>query len=131
MLPDEIARLQTSALDRIEASATPEELEAVRVEVLGRKGSLAAFSKEMARLSPQEKAVAGKSLNAAKQALETAFEARKKAFDTAALARKLDAEWVDLTLPAQGVRKGSVHPISQIQQEIEDVFTSMGFAIVD
>ena len=131
MLPDEIARLQTSALHRIEAAATPEELEAVRVEVLGRKGSLAAFSKEMVRLSPEEKAAAGKSLNAAKQALESAFEARKKAFDTAALARKLDAEWVDLTLPAQGVRKGSVHPISQIQQEIEDVFTSMGFAIVD
>jgi len=131
MLPDEIGRLQTSALQRIESAASPDELEAVRVEVLGRKGTLAAFSKEMGRLSPEEKAAAGKSLNAAKQALESAFEARKKAFDTAALARKLDTEWVDLTLPAQGVPKGSVHPISQIQQEIEHVFTSMGFAIVD
>jgi phenylalanyl-tRNA synthetase alpha chain len=131
MLPEEIARLQTSALQRIGAASTPDELEAVRVEVLGRKGSLAAFSKEMGRLSPEEKAAVGKALNAAKQALESSFEARKKAFDTAELARKLDAEWVDLTLPAQGIRKGSVHPISQIQQEIEDVFTSMGFAIVD
>ena len=131
MLPEEIARLQTSALQRLEAAATPDELEAVRVEVLGRKGSLAAFSKEMGRLSPEEKAAVGKALNAAKQALEGSFDARKKAFDTAELARKLDAEWVDLTLPAQGITKGSVHPISQIQQEIEDVFTSMGFAIVD
>lgn len=131
MLPDEIARLQTSALQRIEAATTPDELEDVRVEVLGRKGSLAAFSKEMGRLSPEEKAAVGKALNAAKQALESGFEARKTAFDTAELARKLDAEWVDLTLPPQGLRKGSVHPISQIQQEIEDVFTSMGFAIVD
>ena len=91
MLPEQIAQLQQSALQRIEAAATPEELEAVRVEVLGRKGSLAAFSREMGKLSPEEKAAAGKTLNAAKQALESAFDVRKQAFDAAELKHKLDA----------------------------------------
>jgi phenylalanyl-tRNA synthetase alpha chain len=131
MIADKIAQLQADARTRIESAATPEVLESVRVEILGRKGALAQFSKEMAKLAPDGRAAAGKALNAAKQELESAFEARKQQFDTDALNKRLDAEWVDLTLPAAGVRPGSIHPVSQVQFEIEEVFTSMGFAVLD
>jgi phenylalanyl-tRNA synthetase alpha chain len=129
-LEDQISNLQTSARERIESAATPEALEAVRVDVLGRKGALAGFSKEMGKLGPDERASAGKLLNAAKQALEGAFETKKSAFEADALRLKLDSEWVDLTLPAPGVRPGSLHPLTHIQHEIEEVFTSMGFAVL-
>jgi phenylalanyl-tRNA synthetase alpha chain len=102
----------------------------VRVEALGRKGTLAQASKQMGKLAPEERARIGKLLNAAKETLETALETRKAVFDRQALAARLDAEWIDLTLPAPGPRPGSLHPITQVQMEIEDLFTSMGFAVL-
>src|SRR5437899_4039672 len=109
--------LLDSALARITASATAEELEAVRVEVLGRKGVLAQLSKDMGKLSSEEKAARGKFINAAKQALEEAYEQVKSRFESEALAERLDAEWLDLTVPAPGTHPGSLHPITQIQWE--------------
>jgi phenylalanyl-tRNA synthetase alpha chain len=130
MVQESLESLQADALTRIESADSPEALDAVRVEVLGRKGALAQVSKDMAKFAPEERATVGKMLNAAKQALEAAFERRKSEFDRAELVKKLEAEWVDLTLPAPGTRPGSLHPITVIQHEIEEVFISMGFAIV-
>jgi phenylalanyl-tRNA synthetase alpha chain len=122
--------MEARARARIEAAGGPEELEPVRVEVLGRKGALAQISRQMGQLAPEERGRIGKLLNAVKEGLEAALEARKASFDEQALAARLDAEWVDLTLPAPGPRSGSLHPITQIQTEIEDLFTSMGFAVL-
>ena len=124
--------LLDSALARIHAAATAEELEAVRVEVLGRKGVLAQLSKDMGKLSPEERAARGKFINTSKQALEERLAKRANpAFERAALAKRLDAEWLDLTVPAPGVAPGSLHPITQIQWEIEDLFRSLGFTVLD
>jgi phenylalanyl-tRNA synthetase alpha chain len=131
VLEDQITQLQTAALARIEDAKSMETLEAVRVDVLGRKGTLGQFSKEFGKLAPQERAVAGKALNAAKEALESAFEARKHSFDTKALNARLASEWIDLTLPAPGARPGSLHPVTQVQTELEDLFTSLGFPVLD
>jgi phenylalanyl-tRNA synthetase alpha chain len=131
MLDKQISELQASALKRITAAQSPDEIESVRVEILGRKGALAQVSKDMGKLAPEERARVGKMLNAAKQALEEAFEGRKQEFDRAALNQRLDAEWLDLTLPAPGPRAGSLHPITQIQMEIEDLFVSLGFMVLD
>ena len=131
MLEQRIGEIQANALSRISAAGSDDELDAVRVDALGRKGALAQISKEMGKLAPEERARAGKLLNAAKQVLEGAFERRKQEFDQAALATRLDAEWIDLTLPAPGPRAGSLHPITQIQMEIEDLFLSLGFMVLD
>jgi phenylalanyl-tRNA synthetase alpha chain len=131
MLEEEIRALQADACGRIEAARSVEELDAVRVEALGRKGTLAQISKEMGKLAPEERARAGKLLNTAKQTLEDAFERQKSKFDGAKLAARLDGEWIDLTIPAPGSRPGSLHPITQIQAEIEDLFTSLGFMVLD
>jgi len=126
-----IAAIQAEALGRIAAAADADALEAVRVDVLGRKGALAEISKTFGKLSPEERIEQGKLLNAAKQALEEAHAARKQAFDDAALNARLDTEWLDLTIPPAGVKPGSLHPITQIQREIEQLFTSLGFAVMD
>jgi phenylalanyl-tRNA synthetase alpha chain len=63
--------------------------------------------------------------------LEEALERRNREFEGAALSARLDAEWIDLTLPAPGSRPGSLHPITQIQMEIEDLFVSLGFMVLD
>src|SRR5262245_40559641 len=126
----ELAELESEAQARIEAADTPEALEVVRVDVLGRKGKLTQVSSRMRDLTAEERAVAGKLLNTVKQTVEAAFESKRQRFDTDALARKLDSEWVDLTLPAPGVAPGSLHPITRIQHEIEELFTSLGFTIL-
>jgi len=131
MIEENLEGLAISAKARIEAAATVDDLEAVRVEVLGRKGALANISKEMAKMTPEQRAAVGKLLNAAKQALESVFDAKKSAFDTAALSARLESEWLDLTIPAPAPGAGSLHPLSQIQAEIEDLFVSLGFTVLD
>jgi phenylalanyl-tRNA synthetase alpha chain len=131
MLDESIQELAARTLERIAAAASAEDLETVRVEVLGRKGALAEISKGMGKLAPEERKRIGQVLNLAKQEVENAFDARKRRDDEAALAIKLDAEWIDLTLPAPGVRRGHLHPITRIQRELEELFLSLGFAVLD
>jgi phenylalanyl-tRNA synthetase alpha chain len=125
-----LTELEFNARRRIQAAADADALEAVRVEVLGRKGTLAQSSRQLGKLPPEERGRIGKLLNSVKESLEAALDARKAEFDRQALAARLDAEWIDLTLPAPGPRPGSLHPITQVQAEIEDLFTSMGFAVL-
>lgn len=128
---DSLAAVLESGLGRMNSAETVEALEAVRVELLGRKGVLADAGKAMGKLAPEERANAGKLLNAAKQQLEAAYEAKKSVFLLAALTARLDSEWLDLTTPAHGITPGAMHPITQIQTEIEELFVSMGFAVLD
>jgi phenylalanyl-tRNA synthetase alpha chain len=129
-LETSLTELASAARAAIASASTPGDLEKVRVDVLGRKGAINECSKSLGKLAPDERARAGKLLNTVKQELEAALEARKGEFEAEALARRLDAEWIDLTVPVPGVRPGCVHPITQIQREIEDLFTSLGFNVL-
>ncbi len=131
MIESTLSELESRAAALIDAAASPDSLESARVEFLGRKGALASIGKDMGKLPPDERAAAGKLLNAVKQNLESRFDARKSAFDKAALDARLAAEWIDVTRPAPGVRPGSLHPLTLIQSELEEYFTSLGFAVVD
>lgn len=131
MLEQSIQELESGSLARIASAATADELEAVRIDALGRKGALTQFSKEMGKLAPDDRKRFGMLLNAAKQKLEGALDARKAEFAGAALRARLDSEWIDLTLPAPGPRRGCLHPITRIQRELEQLFASLGFAVLD
>ena len=130
-LDDKISQLHEAALKQLDGAATLEAIEAVRVEVLGRKGKLAEVSKELGKLAPEERARVGKLLNTVKQDLEPKIDARKTARESEALDARLATEWIDLTTPAPGVRPGSLHPVTQVQQELEQLFVSMGFTVLD
>jgi len=131
MLDSTLPDIEARALSAIEAAADAAALEQARVEFLGRKGALAQIGKEMGKLPPEERARIGRLLNEVKQTLEERFEKKKAWFEEQALAARLDAEWLDVTLPAPGARPGALHPLTQIQKELEDLFTSLGFAVVD
>ena len=122
--------LRDGAQSRIAAASTVDELEAVRVDVLGRKGTLAGLSKEMGKMAAADRAAMGQRFNSVKQELESAYDGRKAGFDSAALNARLDSEWLDLTLPSPGIRPGALHPVTHVQKFLEDLFVSMGFTIL-
>ena len=99
MHEQQLSALESAALARIRNSRSPQDLEPVRIEVLGRKGSLAQVSKDMGKLAPEDRARAGKLLNAVKLNLESAFESRQRQFDADALQFRLNAE---LPIPFDG-----------------------------
>ncbi|MDQ2841280.1 MAG: phenylalanine--tRNA ligase subunit alpha [Acidobacteriota bacterium] len=131
MIEAQLEELRRATLAAFASAVTSHELEEARVQALGRKGALANISRDFGKLSPDERARFGKLLNSVKQDLESEYEGKKKRFEESDLARRLDREWIDVTLPAHGIRPGSLHPVTQIQEEIEDLFTSLGFAVLD
>lgn len=131
MLQAQLEELRRATLAAFASASCPAGLEEARVQALGRKGTLAQISREFGKLSPEERASSGKLLNSVKQDIERQYEVKKRRFDEAALAGRLAREWIDVTLPAPGIRPGSLHPITQLQEEIEDLFTSLGFAVLD
>src|SRR3954451_16952667 len=130
MIEAKLEGLRRATLAAFADAVSVEVLEEIRIEVLGRKGTLAQISKEFGKLPSEERARIGKLLNEVKQGLEGEYETKKSRFEQAALAERLDKEWIDVTLPAPGTRPGSLHPITKLQGEIEDLFTSLSFAIL-
>ncbi len=132
MLDDSIQELESRSLARIAAARSPEELEAVRVEALGRKGTLAEIGKEHGQAAARRPRPASASCSIApNKRLKARLEAQQPEFAGDALRARLDSEWVDLTLPAPGPRRGHLHPITQIQRELEELFISLGFTVLD
>jgi phenylalanyl-tRNA synthetase alpha chain len=131
MLEGKLEELRRATWARLASAFSKEELEEVRVDALGRKGTLAQVSKEFGKLTPEQRVATGKLLNSVKQDLEAAFDQKKAKFEQQELKARFEREWIDVTLPAPGLRPGSLHPITQIQDEIEDLFTSLGFAVLD
>jgi len=131
VLDESISELHASALQQLAAASTLDAIEAVRVEALGRKGKLADISKTFGKLTPDERSRIGKLLNSAKQDLETRIDARKAVLESKALDARLHLEWFDLTTPAPGIGPGSLHPVTQVQRDLEQLFISMGFAVLD
>ncbi len=120
-----------STTGQIGAAATVAELEKIRVAVLGRKGEVAGISKTLGTLAAEDRAEAGQLLNQAKATLEQAIDERKQDLQSAESVQALKAEWMDLTVPPSGIWPGHIHPVTQVQDEIEQLFISMGFRVLD
>ncbi|GGL57301.1 phenylalanine--tRNA ligase subunit alpha [Wenxinia marina] len=123
--------LRDRYLARIEAAADEAALEEVRLSALGKKGEVSLKMRELGGLSPEERQVAGPALNALKDQLTAALAARKTALEDAALDARLAAETVDVTLPARHRRRGTIHPVSQVTEEVTAIFASLGFAVAE
>jgi phenylalanyl-tRNA synthetase alpha chain len=123
-----INEIYQSALEQLDRTTTLDAVKALRVEFLGRKGKLAI---KMDEVPPEERTSTGRVLNNVKQDLLLKFDAKEASLEEDALATRLDKEWIDLTAPAPGPRPGSLHPVTQVQRELEQLFISMGFAVLD
>ncbi len=102
-------------------------LENVRVELLGKKGRLTGVLKSIGMLAPEEKPAAGQAVNKAKQAVQALIEERRYVLDNAALAEKLSADALDITLPGSGSLTGGLHPVTLTIERISALFVQLGF----
>jgi phenylalanyl-tRNA synthetase alpha chain len=113
----------------IAAAATPEALDAVRVAAMGKSGSVTALLKTLGGMSPEERQVQGPRLNGLRETVTAALAARKADLETAALNAKLATERQDMTLPVAPALTGSIHPVSQVMDELAEIFADLGFAV--
>ena len=117
------------ALARIGAAEGLDAVEALRIAFLGKQGSVSALLKTLGAMSPDERQSTGPKIHALREAVTEALAARKAALESAALAARLAGEKVDLTLPAPEMARGSVHPVSQVMDELAEIFADLGFAV--
>ncbi len=128
---EDLDHLKSSLMDEVAAARDPGALEAVRVRVLGKKGAVTQRMKTLGGLEPEARKAAGQALNALKDALAGAIEARKTALADEALSARLERETVDVTLPGRPAPAGHIHPISQTLEELVAIFGEMGFSVAE
>ncbi len=131
MMKEQLAKIKEDALAAIRAAGQSDELDAVRVKYLGKKGELTAVLKQMGKLPSEERPVMGQMANEVRAALTDAIAEQSKALADVALNLKLKAETVDVTMPGQRQAVGHKHPITMVIDEVTDVFIGMGFQVVE
>ena len=127
--------LKSKYLGQIADAADEAALESIRLAAVGKKGEVSLKMRELGKMTPDERKTAGPALNALKDEINSALAAKKAALADAALDERLRTEWLDVTLPARGARpmpgQGSLHPISQVSEEVTAIFAEMGFAVAE
>ena len=123
--------LRQSYLTRIAEAGDEAALEAIRLDAVGKKGEVALAMRELGRMTPEERQVEGPRLNALKDEITGALAARKIALGDAALDARLAGEWLDVTLPGRHRRQGTIHPVSQVTEEVIAIFAEMGFTVAE
>lgn len=128
---DTVSDIETSALRELEACADEDALDAWRVAYLGRRGRLTAVLRGLAGVPIEQRRDLGARANALKTRLEEAYRQRRQQLEEARLARAIEFERVDVTLPGVPLPHGRLHPITQTLRDVLAAFTSMGFQVVE
>lgn len=123
--------LREKYLALISAAADEAALEELRVQAVGKKGEISLQMRSLGKMSPEERQVAGPALNALKDEVNSALTARKSSMADAALEERLKSEWLDVTLPGRQRPLGTIHPISQVWEEVTAIFADMGFSVAE
>jgi len=121
----------TALLDRIAAAADLQELDSVRVALLGKQGEITAKLKSLGAMDADTRTAEAPKIHALREAVTNAIADRKSALETAELERKLATEKVDLSLPAPESVSGTVHPVSQVMDELAEIFADLGFSVAE
>ena len=121
--------LAQGALARIATATSAEAVEAERIAALGKHGWLSALMKTLGGMSPEERQAEAPRIQALRASVADAIEAKKAELDAAELEHRLASEGLDLTLPAPEAPRGSVHPVSQVMDELAEIFADMGFSV--
>ena len=127
----DIESLSTQALADITGASTPDALEALRVGLLGKSGSITSQLKALGALPGDQRKTAGEAINRARDAISEALSARKAALDDAALDARLASERIDVTLPGRDAARGGVHPVSRTLERITEIFGRLGYELAD
>jgi phenylalanyl-tRNA synthetase alpha chain len=127
----DVDSLVERAIAEFRGAAEPASLENAKARYLGKSGELTALLKGLGALAPEERKSAGARINAAKERIEQALEARRGELAGAQLQARLAEEALDVTLPGRGSARGGLHPITRTWQRIERIFGSIGFEVAD
>ena len=127
----DIETLTRSALADIAGAASLDALEAQRVALLGKSGSITGLLKQLGALPAEERKAAGEQINRAKEVVADALSARKLVLEEAAFAERLATERIDISLPGRGDGVGNLHPVSRTLERITDIFARLGYQLAD
>lgn len=130
-MADDLHAIGARVAEAMHTLESEEALEQLRVRILGRKGELTGLMRQMGQLSPEERPEMGKLANTVRQQVEAAIAAKREELAQAALAARMKADAVDVTLPGTQLSLGTQHLISQIREEIEDIFCGLGYTVED
>jgi phenylalanyl-tRNA synthetase alpha chain len=126
-LDDILAR----GLAAIDTADTTKAVEAFRVQFLGKSGEVTALAKSLGTLPPEQRKDAGAAINAIKDKITAALEQKKSSLERAELDQRLASETIDVTLPATPIMRGSIHPITQVTEELTAIFADFGFTVAE
>jgi phenylalanyl-tRNA synthetase alpha chain len=127
----DVDALRAELLAAIAATEDEAAIEEVRVRALGKKGAVTRMMRGLGQMDPEARREAGPKLNALKDEINAAIAARKAALSDAALAERLETEWLDVTLPARPRAIGTVHPVSQVMEEVIAIWADLGFSVAE
>ena len=130
-MKQQLESIKTAALGAIEAAQNAQDIDAVRVKYLGKKGELTAILKQMGGLPAEERPKMGQLVNQAKAELEAVLEEKNNDMKAKATEEKLRAETIDITMPAKTAKTGKLHPLNTVLNDMIDIFQSMGFDVLD
>ena len=128
---NDIAELRGKYLEQIATVADMDVLESVRLAALGKKGEISLKMRELGQMDADARQRVGPALNALKSEIDAALKARRAGLEDAVLDARLQAEWLDVTLPGRPRAMGTIHPISQVMDELTAIFADMGFAVAE
>lgn len=128
-MEEQLKSIKESALSAIHGASNNQELQDIRVKFLGKKGELTALLKGLGKLSKEERPAAGAKVNEARVVLEEAISALQDKFDREELKEKLTRERIDITLPGRAPQKGHMHPLTSVNEMIEEFFMKMGYTV--
>ncbi|MEP5760819.1 MAG: phenylalanine--tRNA ligase subunit alpha [Litoreibacter sp.] len=123
--------LKTKYIGQIAEASDEAALESIRVAALGKKGEISLQMRSLGKMTPEERQVVGPALNALKDEVNSALIAKKTALSDAILDERLRSEWLDVSLPARTRGRGTIHPISQVSEEVTAIFADIGFAVAE
>ena len=128
---ERIKAIEQEALGALESVNDLTALDQLRVRYLGKKGLLTELTRNLGSLSPEERPRFGAALNEVKTKIEDLINNKKSILENAAVSQKLKGEVLDITLPGVGVKRGKLHPITQVMDELIDIFQRLGFSIAE
>ncbi|MCI5845813.1 MAG: phenylalanine--tRNA ligase subunit alpha [Oscillospiraceae bacterium] len=130
-MKEQLEAIRNEAEAALQTCTDAKQLDAIRVQYLGKKGALTAILKQMGKLSAEERPVMGQLANAVRTDIESAISKQQKTIAEAELTQKLQSETLDITLPGKQKKIGGLHPLTIVENEIKEIFLGMGFSVAD
>lgn len=130
-MKEKLNHLNAEVESAIKSVKTTADLETIQNKYFSRKGELATIMQELGKVPAEQKPEMGKLLNETKKHLEALFEEKSQKMKMESMSAELEKEWIDVTAPGIPYKAGHIHPISQVQYEVEEIFSSMGFSVED